>query len=166
MADHVQDDIQDIVPERLPARLPSPFTRREQPERPSRASATAVAFVLDLSVLLLGGLFRFMISFQGFAQGSAQSGSLLVPKQISQTELLGGIAVAILLVVAVYAWWVRSMGTVLFQCVLVLAVLMITGTTVNGYSKSLPHTDTPSVQPTSTSTYVPCFSGSNGPGCN
>ncbi|HET9173505.1 MAG TPA: DUF6234 family protein [Actinospica sp.] len=162
MADEVQDDIQDAVPEQLPARLPIPFKYHEEPDRPSSGSAIAMALVVDLSLLLMGGYFTFAISFQGFGD----HGPDLASKQISQTELVCGVAVVILAIAAAYAWWVRSMGTVLFQCVLVLVVLVVTASSVNGYSRSLPQVGTPSVQPTSTSTFVPCFSGSNGPGCN
>ena len=162
MTDEVQDDIQDAVPQPLPERLPSPFTYRGESERSRRASAIGVAFLADLLALVVGGLFAFMIDFQSYSDPS----HLSAPKQISETHLLCGVVVAILFVAAVYAWWVRSIGTVLFQGAAVLLVLVMSAAAVHQYSRFQPFTGTPSVQPTATSTFVPCFSGSNGPGCN
>lgn len=152
----MEDDIQDAVPVALPERLPSPFKYAEPRRRPPRVTAILLALAADLLVVLVGGLLTFMISFQGFAEHD----NLLARKQISQTELLGGVAIAVLVVAAALAFWARAHVTGLVQVAAIFGVLLCTTVAVHGYSLQLPYDETPSVQPTATSTYSPCFSGS------
>ncbi|HWG24470.1 DUF6234 family protein [Actinospica sp.] len=153
----MEDDIQDAVPELLPARPPVPFTYSEPRPRPRRGVVTALAVAADLLVVLLGGFITFLISFQDFAENS----DVLARKQASQTELLGGVAIAVLVIVAACAFWARAYVAGVLQVAVVAAVLVFTTVAVHHYARLFPYDGTPNTQPTSTSTYVPCFSGSN-----
>jgi Family of unknown function (DUF6234) len=152
----MEDDIQDAVPVALPERLPVPFRYAEPRPRPHRGTTIALVLAVDLLVALLGGLFTFMISFQGFAD----NGNLLARKQASQTELLGGVALAILVIAAACAFWAKAYLTVMVQVVAIVAVLICTTLAVHKYSRLFPYDGTPNDQPTATSTYSPCYSGS------
>ena len=158
----MEDDVQDAAPEPLPVRLDVPFKYSEPRPRPPRGAVIALILGADLLLAVLGGFLMLLIDFQSFAETSPALNS----KQTSQTELLGGVVAALLIVLAVCAFWARTYLTGLLQCVFIVAVLVFTAAAVHHYEKLFPsHTttvqSTPTPTSTSTYTYVPCFSGSH-----
>ncbi|MBR7824847.1 hypothetical protein KDK95_00900 [Actinospica sp. MGRD01-02] len=159
----MEDDIQDAAPEPLPVRLEVPFTYKEPRPRPPRGAVIALVLGADVLLAILGGFLMLLIDFQSFAETSPALSS----KQASQTELLGGVVTAVLVLIAACTVWARTYLTGLLQCVFIVAVLIFTASAVHHYERLFPSSGTPTVQstptptPTSTYTYVPCFSGSN-----
>ena len=159
-----EDDIQDAVPRAAPERLPIPFKYHEPENRP-RGTVIGLAALADMVVLLVGGVLSFMIDFQSFSDEGAKT-TALADEQISQTLVLGVVAAGILIATAVAAFWARANVTGVIQCVFVVCVLMLTASSVRDLRHSAPMGGSSNVQPTSTSTFVPCYPGSSDPGCS
>lgn len=162
-----EDEIQDAVPKPAPERLPIPFKYREPPDRP-RGTVIGLAVFADVMILLVGGLISLAINFQGFSESAGPKDAALADRQVSETLWLGGVVAVLLIATAAAAFWARADATGFAQCIFLVFVLLLTASTDSHLRQSAPQSPTSNYQPepTSTSTFVPCYSGSNGPGCN